>query len=264
MAAAACDAASTISPVPGSHNVFLDPGPELRETVDQVAAGLARMRGVLPASMQSDTESHYSCASGKSVEETQELLLERTGAVCFIARLVGWAGAPLTPDLLLDMHRGIFLPAFGEEVLSFRCPPGRGEHAEDDGVEFPIWVVAGAGQPPSVATARGVRAKQVMRRLEEALQDFDDQAPGAVGDLSAGSVLLARLYVRLIRIHPFGDGNGRTGWAALQMAAGRLRFPFVQSTPTSEARLALGDAIRHGNRIQPLADHIKSAVWPDE
>lgn len=230
--------------------------------VERVAKNLTRLSGVLPASSQTDDQSYYSRGASLDIPSTQTMLLERTGFVCVVARMVGWHDlVPLDINVILDIHRGIFQPAFGDATLGFRFPPERGDGKDDDGVEFPIWVKRGNDQAPVIVTRRGVRARQVPRRVGEACADFVDRADAAVGDVDLSALLLTRLYVRLIRIHPFGDGNGRTAWSALQFAAGRLRFPFVQSTPTNEARLALGDAIRNGQRIDRLVEHVKSAAW---
>jgi Fic/DOC family len=229
----------------------------LMEAAHQALASYAAM---LPASAQADRESHYAIAAPLSASETQEALLTTTGIACLQARNAGWAGAPLTADVVVGLHQQIFGPVFGEATLGLRTPPPRGSHLLDDGVDFPIWV-RGAGSPePKVVTRRGARASQVARGVRDACAAFEREAPDAVGDPDRSAAALARLYVRLIRTHPFTDGNGRTAWAALQFAAGRLRFPFVQSSPTMEARLALGDAIRDGNNTGPLAEHIKRAA----
>lgn len=229
----------------------------LTEAAEQALSTYAAM---LPASAQADRDSHYAIADGLSPEETQEALLTTTGVALLHARNAGWNGLPLTADVVLDLHRAIFQPVFGDRTLGYRTPPPRGSHQLDDGVSYPIWV-RGAGTPePTTVVRRGARASQVLRSVRDACDGFEREAAEAEGDLDRSAAALARLYVRLIRIHPFTDGNGRTAWAVLQLAAGRLRFPFVQSSPTMEARLALGDAIRDGNTIGPLADHIKRAA----
>lgn len=162
---------------------------------------------------------------------------------------------------MLNIHDGIFVPVFGDRTLSFRKAPRRGEHRDDDGVEYPIWVVQGSGLSPSIVTKRGARASQVERRVREVCAAFERAAPEAVDDVALGAELITRLYVRLNRVHPFGDGNGRTAWTAMQYAAGRVHFPLVQSTPTREARLALGDAIRNGREIHRLVKHVRDAAW---
>lgn len=227
---------------------------------DAAEQALATYAAMLPASAQADRDSHYAIAPGLTAEDTQEALLTTTGVALLHARNGGWNGAQLTPDLILGLHRAIFEPVFGERTLGFRTPPPRGAHQLDDGVGYPIWV-RGAGTPePTTVVRRGARASQVLRSVKDTCDAFEREAQHAAGDADRAAEALARLYVRLIRIHPFTDGNGRTAWAVLQLAAGRLRFPFVQSSPTMEARLALGDAIRDGNRIAPLADHIKRAA----
>ncbi|MEH3055439.1 MAG: Fic family protein [Patulibacter minatonensis] len=224
---------------------------------DAAEQALATYASMLPASAQADRESHYAIAAPLSAQDTQEGLLTTTGIALLHARNAGWAGQPLTADLVLELHRAIFGPVFGDRTLGFREPPARGEHRLDDGVSYPIWVRGARSPEPTIVVRRGAKASQVLRGVRDACDAFEREVPTALGDPVRSAEALARLYVRLIRIHPFTDGNGRTAWAALQFAAGRLRFPFVQSSPTMEARLALGDAIRDGNNVGPLADHIR-------
>lgn len=179
-----------------------------------------------------------------------------------LGRAIGWSGLAPDANVVALMHRGIFEPVFGDRTLGLRARPKRGAFLEDDGVVYPVWVVEGTGRTPQIRTMRGVRASNVRRRTEEACRLFARSAPDLQGDIVRGAEALARLYVRLIRVHPFGDGNGRTAWAVTQMAAGRLHLPFVQSTPTASVRLALGDAIRDGTRIEGMSQAFREALWP--
>ncbi len=242
-----------------AQNPFLTPE-QIGPGIERVARRLTELEGVLPAASQSDSTSHYACADGSDVATTQAALLHRTAVVCVAANVLAWSERlPLTRELILQMHEGIFTPVFGNGTLGYRSPPNRGEHCEDDGVEYPIMVLR--GEQPELVARLGARSKQVAKRVRKTCEAFELAVPHALGDIDDAALTLAQLYVRLIRIHPFVDGNGRTAWAAMQFAAGRVGFPFVQSTPTLEARLALGDAIRNGNNIGRLVDHIKDAAW---
>ncbi len=155
-------------------NIFLNPGAQLAGEVEAIVERLAAASGVLPASTQADSESYYACADGQSVDRTQSALLLRTGAVCVLARALGWHGSALTALRIRQIHEGIFLPVFGaEQTLGFRTPPERGEHRIDDGVIYPIWVVDGPGRPPRTVPRHGVVANQVLRRVEEACRDYE-------------------------------------------------------------------------------------------
>ncbi len=244
-----------------AENPFLETSTAAAREAQRLVVQLARLAELLPSASQADDGSHYAKAPGLSREATQQALLRRTGYVCVMARLLGWGGAPLTSELILQMHHGIFVPDFGDAALGYRAPLARGEHRLDDAVVYPIWVVGARSPEPTVVPHRGAVAKQVGRRVRELCAAFEADAARWSGDSSEAATMIARLYVRIIRVHPFGDGNGRTAWAALQFAAGRLRYPWIKSSPTLEARLALGDAIRSGNRIGPLAEHIRAAAW---
>lgn len=240
-------------------NPFLEPE-AIGPWIEDVASRLAKVSTIFPASSQTDSSSYYSAAPGMDVATTQDALLVRTAVVCVAARVLAFdPNARLTADLILDMHRGIFEPVFGDETLGFRAPPARGEHRLDDGVGYPIWILKGS--TPELVPRFGAESKQVLKRVRKACRAFEELVPFALNDRDESALAIAQLYVRLIRIHPFADGNGRTAWAALQFAAGRLGFPLVQSTPTLEARVALGDAIRNGNKIDRLVEHIVNATW---
>lgn len=99
--------------------------------------------------------------------------------------------------------------------------------------------------------------------MKATCRDFEAAVDRAVGLPDLASVALAQLYARLIRIHPFGDGNGRTAWVTLQLAAGRLEMPLVKSAPSLDAKLALGDALLDGERLEPLAHVIRVAAYDD-
>lgn len=75
-----------------------------------------------------------------------------------------------------------------------------------------------------------------------------------------------KLYTRLIRIHPFVDGNGRTAWAAFSYAVRRCGLPLVVLAPSDETRWALGCALRSGAKqdFEPLADIVVETIKASE
>jgi Fic family protein len=66
----------------------------------------------------------------------------------------------------------------------------------------------------------------------------------------------ARLYVKVLSIHPFLDGNGRTAYALLQYALVRSRLICVALEDFSAHQRALGVALRDDSRQSylPLRD----------
>lgn len=239
---------------PDDQNEFLNPDRRIVRRVSGVLAHLRAVERSLPVMSQADEDSYYSAAPGKSFRDTQMELRMSVAQGLIVAYEYGRTGLRVDPTLVGKLHRGLFLPVFGSQTLSFRARPTRGSTMDDEGVVFPIWVVSGAGQPPRTRLTRGVRSGQVGPSVERACQGFEHSVSIAAGNRGRSAWLLAQLYSRLIRAHPFLDGNGRTAWVLTQLAAGRLGMPLVESSPTTDARIALGRAVRNGNDLGALAD----------
>jgi hypothetical protein len=89
--------------------------------------------------------------------------------------------------------------------------------------------------------------------LVEALQD-----PGSIGE---GTNAPARLYVKLLRAHPWVDGNLRISFVALQAALLSLGLPSLEFSDLEQHDDLIGWAFRGRNEpYRPLARHIASHV----
>lgn len=241
-------------------NRFLYPEPGVADRVADVLKQIRAVERSLPVTSLADGDSYYGVAPGRSFHETQMELRRSVSQLLVVAYEYGRDGLRVTPALVVELHAGLFLPVFGERTLAFRTRPRRGSTLDDDGVVFPIWVVSGTGQPPRIRVVRGVRSGQVGPSVERACSGFERGVSIAAGDRGRSAWLLAQLYSRLIRAHPFLDGNGRTAWVMAQLAAGRLGMPLVESSPTTDARIALGRAVRDGNDLRPLAGAFSRAM----
>lgn len=192
-------------------------------------------------------------APGLTAQEAWERVLEELARVCVLAALDGTADVPLDVHDIELIHRGIFEPVFGPEVSGFR--------SSGELVDFPVYV--GTRARPEMRTRHGASPKQIRKRLRRALRDFDADLTELARDADEQGVALrdaveiaVRLYVRIIRIHPFMDGNGRVAWAAFSHALRRCGLPLVVLAPTLDTRWALGAALRNdsGHDYEPLVD----------
>lgn len=203
--------------------------------------------------------SEYHKAAGLTPEETWERVTEELARVSVLAAVEGALDSDLTADDIELIHRAIFEPVFGAESVGFR--------AKGDEVTYPV--VLGTRDSPVAGEAHGVRYKQIRKRLKAALRDFARDLDGLEAlDVQGAATLIdaiepaLKLYARVIRIHPFIDGNGRTAWAVFSYAMKRCGLPLVVLAPTDDTRWALGTAIRPGAKqdFRPLADIIADTI----
>lgn len=198
-------------------------------------------------------------APGFTAHEVWERVVEELARVCVIAALDGTRDVPLDVDDIQLIHRAIFGPVFGAGVAGFR--------ASGELVDFPIYV--GARARPELRARRGASPKQIRKRLQHALRDLDldlvtlarRAREDGVGLRDAVEITV-KLYVRIIRIHPFMDGNGRVAWVAFSYALRRCGLPLLVIPPTLDTRWALGAALRHGagQDYEPLVDIVTRAL----
>jgi fido (protein-threonine AMPylation protein) len=153
--------------------------------------------------------SEYYVAGGLEPEVTWQRVTEELARVSVIAAVEGARDRDLTVEDIEQIHEGIFAPVFGTS---------QGFRTTGEGVLYPV--VLGTREAPVVMQRRGVRHKQIRKRIEKALIRFHEDVAEFRAAADAGGVPLraaivppVRLYARLISIHPFVDGNGRTAWA---------------------------------------------------
>jgi fido (protein-threonine AMPylation protein) len=200
----------------------------------------------------------YHLAPGLSAEETWTRVAEELGRVSALATLEGYRDVPLKVDDIELIHRGIFEPVFGpEETLGFRC-------RRSEEVTFPI--VLGTRESPQTLIRRGSGGKKVAGNLRRALAAFECDVAALearerppIQDAARAAV---RLYAKVIGIHPFFDGNGRTAWAIVSNALQRCGLVEIAIAPSDASRWALGCALRGGGSqsYEPLTDLVVAAI----
>jgi fido (protein-threonine AMPylation protein) len=202
-------------------------------------------------------KAEYHRAPGLNPEETWARVAEELGRVSALAALQGFRDIPLGLDDIELIHRGIFEPVFGEKTLGFRS-------RSRDKVEFPI--VVGKESAPVIRQRRGSGVKQLRQNLGKAVASFEREAAalGAKKEpaLADAALVAVKLYAKVIGIHPFLDGNGRTAWAIVSYALQRCGLVELAIPPSDTTRWALGQALRHGGSqsYEPLTELVVNAI----
>ena len=209
------------------------------------------------AGFEERPESDYRCAAGLTPQETWARIAEELGRVAALVTLEGNEDRPLDLADVELIHRGIFEPVFGDQTLGFRS-------RATDRVEFPIMM--GKLDAPMRRTRHGSGGKQVRPNLGKAFALFEREV-AALGaqkspTLSEAVRTAVKLYAKVIGIHPFFDGNGRTAWAVFSYALQRCGLVEVAVPPSDETRWALGRALRQdgSQSYEPLTDVVVNAI----
>jgi hypothetical protein len=204
--------------------------------------------------------SEYHQAPGLDPAQTWETIARELGRVSALATLEGYRDRALAVEDVELIHRGIFEAAFGEKTLYFR-------RYKKDAVEFPI--VIGSRQSPRLQTRRGSGGKSVRQNLGKALKTFERDLEGLASRGSANrptveeaALPAVKIYAKMIGIHPFFDGNGRTAWTVLSHALQRCGLVEVAIPPSDETRWALGRALRQdgSQSYRPLAALVAETI----
>jgi fido (protein-threonine AMPylation protein) len=118
----------------------------------------------------------------------------------------------LTVDRLCRWHRGLFVADFHSA----------GQLRQAD-VEF-----AYLDQQHGRRARRGAPVESIAAELAAVCVEFNEAVTGlSAVDLPDACETAARLYARLLAIHPFEDGNGRVSYVALQVALRSQGVPWV-------------------------------------
>jgi prophage maintenance system killer protein len=202
-------------------------------------------------------KSEYHCAPGLDPEETWARVAEELGRVSALAALQGFRDIPLALDDVELIHRGIFEPVFGEKTLGLRS-------GASDKVEFPI--IVGKATAPVARQRRGSGVKQLKQNLGKAIANFEREVADLEGKqeptLADAALVAVKLYAKVIGIHPFLDGNGRTVWAIVSYALQRCGLVELAIPPSDATRWALGQALRQdgSQSYQPLTELVVNAI----
>lgn len=209
------------------------------------------------AGFEERPDSHYHQALGLTAEATWARIAEELGRVSAIATVEGNHDLPLEVADIELIHRGIFEPVFGDATLGFRSK-------RNEEVIFPI--LMGAREAPHQGSRRGSGGKQVRQNLGRAMaafqRDLDALDAKRRPSLDEAARAAVKLYAKVVGIHPFFDGNGRTAWAVVNYALQRCGLVTIAVPPSDATRWALGRALRQdgSQSYEPLTELAVSAI----
>jgi fido (protein-threonine AMPylation protein) len=207
-------------------------------------------------------ESPFFCAPGRTPEETWNISVDRLGGVLATLRARAAAGPiEMSTALLCSWHRAIFgelFPADAGRLRKRRAGSWDPEHVYFGGN-------VGTRQPREIRGYRGTNPRELPRRLGKICTEFNTaataiRASGATDTYSAVHAA-TRLYAKVLRAHPWVDGNLRATTVALNAGLRTLNLARVQFTDLQLHDDLLGIAFigRH-DPYRPLAEHIAELV----
>lgn len=164
------------------------------------------------------------------------------------------------PETLRAIHHEIFGSTFPADAGRFR---DRDAHGEPEHVHFAIEV--GTVTTSTTRTVQGAHPDRLGEQLERAFAEFRTRLArleeAEAVSLDEAAVVPASLYAKLLRIHPFVDGNLRAAYAMLMGALVRMGLPMVVM-PHGEHDEAVSRALRtdrHQSYV-PLARLLVTAI----
>lgn len=183
-----------------------------------------------------------------SPEETWSAIDSRLhGLLRGMVQRTRWGPIRITPGDLDRWHGYMF----GKDFVS-------GGQIRRGDVEYPVRVVA--GKEVRERRQRGSAPDRIRSDLEVTCRAFREHVDtvlerGGRVDAMQGALAATKLYVGILQIHPYEDGNGRTAFAALQAALVSQGMYGVFFDDLERHDDALGWALRGDVRadLSPLA-----------
>lgn len=207
-------------------------------------------------------ESPFYRAMGISAVETWNRSVDSMGVLLLeLPAVVREPGFQITTDLLCHWHGRIFGALFPNEAGRLRRrKAGDWEH---------VYFGGNIGTVRSRRTKeyRGVHPRKLRKRVEEICEEFNgarayliEAEPGSAS-ISDASYAVARLYAKLLRAHPWVDGNLRVAFVALHAALLSLDLPRVMFPDLERHDDLIGAAFRNDNApYLQLANYIADYV----
>jgi fido (protein-threonine AMPylation protein) len=208
------------------------------------------------------SESAFYAADGRSPQDTWVEI------VAGMERSLAWgvelaqARQQVTPEWIGEAHRLIFEGTFPAEAGRFRAMSANGAPEE-------VWfgITVGASQTSRMQQKKGAHPKRIVENLDRACLEFDNSAADIRSAMVAPTVrtaatACAKLYAKIVNIHPFVDGNVRAAYVSLQASLLALELPLVQFDDLDRHDEAIDRALRvDGDQSYvPLASLIEEIV----
>jgi fido (protein-threonine AMPylation protein) len=210
---------------------------------------------------QDNPESPFYCADGISAIETWDKSVEAMADVLIDLPQVTTEDFRLTPELLSGWHRQIFGELFPEDAGRLRWR----KDAEWEEVFFGGDV--GTARSRRTRQYKGTHPKKLPDRVSEICDEFNEARealieaePGSIS-LNDAAYIVARLYCKILRAHPWVDGNLRVAFVALHASLLSLSLPRVKFRDLQEHDDLIGIAFRGDNEpYRPLAMYIAGYI----
>lgn len=210
---------------------------------------------------QDNPESPFYCADGISAVETWGRSVKAMADVLIELPQLTTDDFRLTPQLLSDWHRRIFGALFPEEAGRLRW------RKEGEWEEVFYGGDVGTARSRRTKEYKGTHPKKLPDRVSEICDEFNEARqvlveaePGSV-PLDDAAHIAARLYCKILRVHPWVDGNLRVAFVALHAALLSLDLPRVKFRDLQEHDDLIGIAFRGDNEpYRPLAGYIAEYI----
>jgi fido (protein-threonine AMPylation protein) len=206
------------------------------------------------------SESPFFRAPDHTPEETWELSVDRLAEILeTLGPLAATGPIEMSNRLLCSWHREIFGGLFPEHAGRLRWRhEGEWEHVYFGGH-------VGTRQPRDIRAYRGTNPRELSHRLRTICTEFNTAAAAireSPASESFGAVHVAtRLYAKVLRTHPWVDGNLRATIVALNAALLTLGLPRVEFKDLELHDDLLGIAfVGKHDPYRPLAEHIVEII----
>jgi fido (protein-threonine AMPylation protein) len=211
-----------------------------------------------------DVQSPFFCAPGLTPEQTWDISIDRLAQLLAKLGPVAESGAvEMSPALLCSWHDEIFGKLFPSDAGRLRWRRGRDpEHVYFD-------AIIGTHQTVRLRRYRGTSPRKLHRRLEKICTEFNTAAAQIRASDTAERYdavhAATRLYVKVLRAHPFVDGNLRAGIAALNAGLVTLGLDIVtfNDLERHDELLSIAFVGKH-DPYRPLAEHISEILGATE
>lgn len=165
-----------------------------------------------------------------------------------------------SPALLCEWHERLFGDLFPHDAGRLRW------RREEEWEHVYFGGNLGTRRSRRIKEYRGTDPRRLPKRLREICDEFNSER-GKLINVSPDPVTIddaahpaARLYVKLLRAHPWIDGNLRVSYVALQAALISLDLPPVVFSDLEQHDDLIGRAFRGQNEpYRPLARHIAAS-----
>ncbi|MFI5004949.1 MAG: Fic family protein [Solirubrobacterales bacterium] len=211
-----------------------------------------------------DSESPFFCEPGQTPEATWDISIDRLARLLVKLGPVAKSGAiEMSAELLCSWHREIFGELFPKDAGRLR---GRHE-GEWEHVQYGGYV--GTRRSRRIRVYRGAHPRRLHRRLEKICNEFNTAATEIRASPDTDSFdavhAVTRLYAKVLRAHPFVDGNLRAAFVALNTGLLTLGLDTVEFADLELHDELLGIAfVGKHDPYRPLAEHIVEIVGDTE